>query len=452
MDRVSRGFRWRRCRLWTLTAVLSAFPGSRSAAEIERLTLDRALELAFQGSRTLEISTLEVTKAEQRLVAARTHRYPVLQVDLQGSKPLESIEFGFERGVFGEFPGIGPIPASDTQVTSSTDFTWFLNATLAQPLTGQYRIGLGVRFAELDVDLQRERSRGERQALASRVREAYVAVLQAESARTAADEALGFLRELERVVADQVERETALRLDLLDVRSRLAGSEYQVRVARHAVDSAKEQLNLLLGREVATPFEVQFLPPPGPLETDLEQAVARALGARPDLSEARLQVRLAELDRRSKRAEHIPDLNLVLSNYSFNVEFLPRDVQTAGLALSWEPFDWGRRRRETAEKAVALKQSERAAAEAEAAARVEVGALYRGLDDSRALVDVREAERSAAKEKARVLANRYQAQAALLKDVLQAQSDLAQAEDGWRQAVLAFWTARAGFLRAVGEE
>jgi outer membrane protein len=40
----------------------------------------------------------------------------------------------------------------------------------------------------------------------------------------------------------------------------------------------------------------------------------------------------------------------------------------------------------------------------------------------------------------------------LLKDVLQQQTTLAQANQQYQQALSSFWTAKANFERALGEE
>ena len=58
----------------------------------------------------------------------------------------------------------------------------------------------------------------------------------------------------------------------------------------------------------------------------------------------------------------------------------------------------------------------------------------------------------AAREKLRVKTNQFQVQAALLPDVLQLRAELADADDRYQQALLAFWTAKADFDHAVGEE
>jgi outer membrane protein TolC len=48
--------------------------------------------------------------------------------------------------------------------------------------------------------------------------------------------------------------------------------------------------------------------------------------------------------------------------------------------------------------------------------------------------------------------NRYDQKAALLSDLLQEQSSLTEADSRYQQALANFWTARASFSRAIGEE
>ena len=61
---------------------------------------------------------------------------------------------------------------------------------------------------------------------------------------------------------------------------------------------------------------------------------------------------------------------------------------------------------------------------------------------------VQETER----EKLRVMMNQYQQKAALLADLLQQQAAVAQADNQYQQALAGFWTAKAGFDRALGKD
>jgi len=52
----------------------------------------------------------------------------------------------------------------------------------------------------------------------------------------------------------------------------------------------------------------------------------------------------------------------------------------------------------------------------------------------------------------RVTTGRYKFQAVLLSDVLQSQASLAEANHEYQSALLAFWTAKAEFEKALGED
>ena len=76
----------------------------------------------------------------------------------------------------------------------------------------------------------------------------------------------------------------------------------------------------------------------------------------------------------------------------------------------------------------------------------------RTLNEMRAQLSVAKAAQDSAREKLRVKINQYQIQAALLSDVLHLRADRADADDRYQQALSAFWTAKADFEHAVGED
>jgi outer membrane protein TolC len=85
------------------------------------------------------------------------------------------------------------------------------------------------------------------------------------------------------------------------------------------------------------------------IEASLDAAQAQALSARPELAEARLAVQQAELNRRITKTQYIPDVSLAVNNLSLtNINLLPSYVATAGVLVSWDPIDWGRRKHELA--------------------------------------------------------------------------------------------------------
>jgi outer membrane protein len=169
--------------------------------------------------------------------------------------------------------------------------------------------------------------------------------------------------------------------------------------------------------------------------------------------QARLNLKQAELDRRLTRADRIPEVSAAVNyNSYFNMSVLPRNLATAGVQVKWEPFDWGRRGRELASKSRTIEQASLAVRDAEDRAAVDINARFRTLNEKRAVLRVAEMAQATSREKVRVKTNQYQVQAAMLNDVLQLRAELASSDDYYQQALVAFWTAKADFELAMGEE
>ena len=440
----------------TLAFLLAAFPPLASGQEpppvAEVLTLDQAVALAVKNNRSIQSAALQVRRSEEKVGAAKADRLPVLSFQALAGRVVTPIRLTFPEGAFGTFPATGPIPAEDTVVEAPKATSAFLMATLAQPLSQLYKIGLGVRVNELSRAIDREKLREERAAVVSDVKRLYYALVQNQSAFQAAEDQVWTYKELERVVGEYASREAALPSDHLDVKAQLAAQQYKALSLRNALATQKEQMNDLLGLELTHDFTLTAIPEPSAEEADLQAAVGRALDRRPDLKQARLQVDQADADRRLKKAEYIPELSLAFTYLTFtNVQLLPRNVAQVGLQLKWQPFDFSRGK-ELAEKTLQLEQARIGVRGAEYQIRIDVANRFRKLQEARLLVEANRLARGSAQEKLRVATEKYKVEAALLKDTLQAQASLSEANAQYDQALLSFWTARADLDRALGED
>jgi outer membrane protein len=440
------------CLLAALAPVTAgAQPATEPAGAL--LSLDEAVRIAVAHNRQVLTASLEVEKSGEDLAIARIRRRPTFDTELSTSMLLTPVKFGFPRGAFGDFPGVGPIPATDTTVDVPQQPTAYVSASVSQPISQLFRINLGVRSAETTVEIERTRVRATRLSVVNNVRRLYFAMLQTQSALAANEEAIALYRELDRTLRVRLVQKVALKSDAMDVEMRLAQEEHMRTVRLNTLASQKEQLNQLLGRDVRTRFEVERVSAIAPAEVDLAAAQRSALDTRPDVHEARLNLQQAELGRRIAKAERIPDVSAAISYTSnFNIDVLPTNLATAGLRVTWEPFDWGRRSRELAAKTRTVEQAKLAVRDAEDRAVVEVGSRFRTLAEARAMLRVTELAQSSAREKLRVTTNQYQIQAALLPDVLKQRAELADTADQHQQALLAFWTAKADLDLATGEE
>ena len=421
--------------------------------EVPLLTLDDAVSIALSNNRLVKNSALEAQKYDFQVNTMRSKRLPHFQFSVLGGELLQPFDFTFAKGTFGTYPSTGPIPSTDAKVHTPARLTAFLNGSIDQPLTQQYKIGLGIRATELGREIAKEDVRAEKQKIAAEVRNAYFELAATQAAVDATGEAVKTLREAQRVTLRYIAEKTVLKGDALEVDARLTKAQYDLSVAENGLATQHEHLNQLLARDLETPFRVDFIPEEDTTTLSLEEARQQASQNRPEIRQAHLKEKEADYDRRIAKAEYIPDLGLAVSYQGFqNVQVLPTNVAVAGFAMTWEPFDWGRRRNRVREKSNTLAQARNGAQEAESQIGVEVGLKYRKWKESSLLLKATRIGHEAAAEEFRVTSNKYKEQAALMKDLLQAQARSSETAFQYQQALSSYWSAFAELRKAMGTE
>ncbi len=440
-----------------LLLITGATRQAMSQDSTTRLTLDQAIQIALKNNRETKNARLDIDKANDKLDAYRTRRLPSFKVSSLVSQPLSTFDTTFEKGIFGTYEGIGSLPAQDTVITSSTNTTGLLASQVTQPITQLRRIGLQIKQQQLGVEISETQLRAKEQALVNEVKRAYYAILQTDNAARAAEESVKLYRELDRITGEYVTQQVALKTDLMDVQTRFAKAEYEVLTLMNALSAQKEQLNNLLGRDVRTEFDLAEAveTAQGTIrETNLVEARKRALEQRPEIREARLRLQQATLDRRAKKSEFIPDVSLTFNHVAtFNYSnFVPRSVTGVGVQVEWEVFDWGRKKKEVAEKTRSVAQADNNLLETESLVLMEVNSKFRALQESYHLIRIAKLAQTTAGANVQITAHKYRLDAVLFKDVLQAQTSLANANYDYQKALLSFWTAKADFEKAIGED
>jgi len=434
-------------------SVLAQEPAAGAGTQTPVLTLDEAVSIALSNNRLVKNSSLEAQKYDFRVSTARSRRLPEFQFAMLGGELLQPFNFTVPAGVFGNYPGVGPIPATKSEIHTPAVFTTYMTAFADEPLLQQYKIGLGIRATELGRDVAREEVRSERQKIAAEVRNSYFKLVATQTSVDAAREAVRTLEEAQRVTVEYEALKTVLRADALYVEARLAKARYELSVAENGIATQQEALNQLLGRDISTPFRVDPMPEESTSDLTLESARQEARANRPEYRQAQLKEKQAGYDLRLAKAEYIPDLSLHLVYQGINnVQVLPANVTTAGFLLTWEPFDWGRKRNHIREKANEVRQARNGVVETESQIEVEVGGNYRKWREAYLLLEASRTAHEAAVEQLRVTSNKYKEQAALLKDFLQAQARSSEANSDYQQALSSYWTALAELRKAMGEE
>jgi outer membrane protein TolC len=415
------------------------------------LSLDEALQIAVANNRDLKIAGLEVEKSKWQVASAKTHQLPSFNAYLLASGNLTDSSFLFKEGSLGKIAG-QPIPSKDTPIPLSHGITGYALAQVAQPLSHLYKIHLNIREQELSSDLNSEQFRAKRQNLINNVKQTYYAVLESESSLTATAAAVKQYEETDRVTQQYLAQEAVLKSDGLEVEAKLAQTRYQVVELQNNLQTQKEQLNDLLARDLDTEFRTQPVPDASFAELDLKAAQQMALTQRPEIREAEISLKKADYDRKLAKAQYIPDVSAAFHYFSpLNTELIPTNVAVAGVEMNYEVFDWGRRHDDVKQKAIAEDQSQYQLQQARSQVLLDVNNRFRKLGQTRQLLAVTQAAREAANQKLLEVSQKYSQEAVLLRDVLEQQTAVANANHEFDEALLSFWTAKADFEKALGE-
>jgi len=428
---------------------LVAAPQATTSGDV--LTLDQAISNAVANSRPLKIGNLETKKIEDRITATLTKRRPSSNLYFFGAQLLNDLNFTYRAGQFGTFASTGPVPPENTQVGTSRRPIGLAMVQIDQPISQLSKINLSVLAQKLEIDANQEKMRQQRLELTHQVRRTYYQILQKETALESSEEVSKQYAELDRFMTVSVNGQTALRSDALEVKALIAQEDYNKVMLRNAIDEHKEALNHLMGRDLRTPFRTQRVADMTPAELDLAGAQARAIALRPEIKQAELRIKQADYDRQLKKEENKPELSLSFRYISpFNMETLPKNFSAIGFSLSWNPWDWGRKKAELSEKDRTLEQTGESLMETRNQILAEVSQRFRKLEETRAIFAVIQVQQEAGREKVRVVQEQYAAKTALLKEVLQVQVSLSEVNQRYQQALLNFWAAKADFEKAIG--
>ncbi len=220
------------------------------------ITLSEAVHTAASHDRSIQVAELEREKALREVEVARTRRFPTFSVTALGSQPLTQLGITLERGSLGVYPHDGPIPGQTTTLESPLRFGFIGYASVAQPVTQQSKIGLGIELAKVGVESTTEQIRAKRQGVVNDVRRLYYGIAQAESGKRTLQATVDFLRRRDHETGQQAVQRVVLQADLLNVKALLLQAEFELLKMDDPIQTQKEQLNRLMGRSIDAPLEI----------------------------------------------------------------------------------------------------------------------------------------------------------------------------------------------------
>lgn len=313
--------------LTTSLAVPAPLQGQKAPVA---LSLRQAVAVAMDSAPAVSLAGLRTEEARGRWTDARSVYFPSLNGTASYLRQsMNRAAFGIE---FPTLPGgqglpdrIGPFDVWDARGEVSQ--------TLFSP-AGWVR----VRAARREVEASTSETGAAAQTAAARAAASYVTALEAEATLAARRRELGLAMELLDVAEQQRAAGVGTRLDEVRARSRVASARGAIEVATTQVSRARIDLARSLGyppgAEIALTDTLSADLGRSAAPSDRDEAVATALGRRPELEVLRARISAATAGARAVTAERLGALQLV-GDYGVNGPEPSRAITTGRLSLRY---------------------------------------------------------------------------------------------------------------------
>jgi outer membrane protein len=420
------------------------------AADVVRLTLTGAVHTALRQNRTLKIARLKVTEKQFAKTAEHTAYFPTIANE-SNALHITALQFlEIPVGGFGTVAGI-PIPQQGNILPQGKLTLYSSGTQISQPLTQLIRIRQANRIAAAEVAISRDDLKKAENQVALDVHSLYFGILIARLQKQAAEQQIAYAGEHLRESEEDILKGASLKIAEIQSHASLLESQQAALTAELQMADLTTELNDLLGLPLDTKLELDPAVPTSFDERPREQYIQAAWAAHPEILGAEEVVRKARAGVVAAKSAYLPDITAYARHsYQDGVPFLETNFGTFGLHLTWDVFDFGKRRATVRERETQLAESEENLRRLKEEIAVTIERSYNKLQRTRSLVRVATEIVKLRQEGERLAQNQLTQGVILASERKQASAASYQAQADFLQASLGYLLAWAELEQAAG--
>ncbi len=428
--------------------LLAAHPAS---AETKHLTLPEAVSLALERNTALKIARFKVDEKGKKVASTSADYFPHLSNDSRFLGISDPQLVTIPAGSLGTVPNLGPFPIEDVSIKQSSSTLFVSSTTLSQPLTQLFKIHDATEVARSDKKVsEAEAKRAENDVILA-VHQLYYGLLAARKQKEAAEAGVSAARESKREAENAVRARNLLDVAVTETRAALLQNRQSLLTAENRIEDLNAELNELLGLPLDTELELSDPGLPTESVENREQYLQAAYSLNPEIEAAKASVAKARNGVRAAYDEYIPEVSLFASHaYQNGAPFVENNVGTFGLMMSWNIFDWGKRRAVVGEREALLSQARANLRRTNDRVTVELEKAYRKVERTRSMMDVAREVLALQQERLRLVSDQLKASTANYAKYGEAAAAVKKAESDELQARLGYELAIAELDRIAG--
>jgi len=437
-------------RSLAIAGVAVALVVPQDAAEARRLTLTDAVHLAISQNRALKIARLKVIENEQRTAGEHSGYFPKITNQSNALHLTELQNIVIPAGALGTVAGT-LIPGQSIGVQQGQKTLFSSGTQISQPLTQLIRIHAANRIAAADVAISRDDLKNAENQVALQVHTLYFGVLIARLQKQAAEQQTAFAGENLRESEEDVRNGSALTVASIQGRAGLLEGEQSVLTADLQLSDLTTELNDLLGLPLDIQLELDPAVPSSFDQRPREEYVRTSWSENPEIRAAEEAIRKAQAGVTAAKSAYIPDITAYArQSYQDGVPFLVRNFGTFGVNLTWDVFDFGKRRAAVREREAQLEQAEENLRRLKEDVAVRIERSYNKVERAKHMVQVANQVVKLRQESERLAQNQLSQGVVLVAERRQATAATYKAQADYLQAALGYLLAWAELEQTVG--
>jgi multidrug efflux pump subunit AcrB len=430
-------------------AFLIGVPG-QTLAETRRLTLDEAVTLAVAQNSSLKIAGARVQEGLEKRKSVRSDYFPHLSNDSTYFHITNNQLVTVPAGSLGTVPGLGPFPTQETTINQGSNNPVLANTTLTQPLTQLPKIYQADKIAYADQKIATAELDKARTDVIFATHRLYYGLVIARKQKEAASAAVTAGEQALREAKDNVATGSQLEVAAIGSSAVLLQNRYSLLSAEIQIADLNSELNDLLGLPLDTEIEPVEPSPPESTANTRETYVQEAIEKNPEIKAARESVNKAESGVRAAQLDYIPDISAFGTyTYQDGAPFLDHNIGIVGVKMTWDIFDWGKKRGVLGQRTAQLTQASENLNRVKKRIEVEVDKACRRLEQTKRLIDVARESLAMQKENLRLKSDALKSGTVTESQYATAVASAKKAEYEHLQALLGYCLAIADLKRIV---
>jgi outer membrane protein TolC len=441
--------------------LLFAFTLLLPAQQKQTLTIEQAIQIGMENSKTLRTSQYKVQAADAKASETNTLGLPSLKFSGTYTRlsPVPALVFPFPVGALLNSDNSISFVTQNYPLTSDIVNNYGLKATLQQPLFTGGKISGAIDAAEYAAQATQEDHKKDQADVLYNIKAAYWNLYRANEFKRFVDENVDQIKS-HAVDAENLFKQGMLtKNDVMKVRVQLSDALVRQIDAKNNVQLAMYMLNNTLGLPLQT--EIELASTINIIDRDLapaDQLITSAFEKRPEMLGMNARVKASEAGLTSARGGWWPQIYLV-GNYDYNrpnQRYFPatddfKDSWDVSVAVSFDLWNWNQTGHQTTQAQAQLAQAQEGLSMTKDGITLEVTQSYLNIQKAKERKIVSEQGVNQAEENYRMTDGVYKQGLAANSELLDAEVALLQAKLNLTQSLVDYELAIAQLSKAIGE-